>query len=799
MKISFDVGIQGFERVSRVLQDQQKLINDNAQAFNNLTGAKAALGKTEVETKGFESIKASAVGINDLVKAFDTLTRSQSGLQGFMGLFGQFNKQLADFSRESSTSIFKGMQNQVAELKKSVTDTTSLVDNAKSRAAAFRVSGDTNLAIAWDQEAARQGVAGITQQNMLNTLQRQTFMRTPISQLMGVPGQIMGLEGGPSIMGLMGGAAKIGSGVMIGSYIGNQIMSASEQAYYAPEKAAASTFQQQMSIAQQAASGSTGRSFMLSNRIGLESQYVNGPVGTWGQIRAGFQAGINPMNWPTIATNPQAVFDQYEVKKRNELAEYDQPTSARFGMGQNVIQSMFASEGYTNLERVMGLNTTRRGVAANLLGGGDISRAAMPAEEAMKYIGAISMYGGSALTGNGQAAATVRAAEYRETQARGAFGDATRSGDAELLRKATESLERAVREVAEARLSASGSVQRLGRYYNMSDRAINEQARQEFYNPNAAMDIGRAYGAAFPGPVRAGTPEAMQMYGDFITKLQQGNQIGETDTGVAAMPAADIMARLQSIPGKKYDEPAIAAAGIQGQQAATGTISNPASMQGTAFRMSLMRLGVTSPGMIANITTLMQSGQTDKAIALIKADSKRSGLTDDQIHSGINDPQAAYQKLVGRIMFNTKDQKAMESVTGLSGQDFLLGGGQTPTALAYHTTHGAILAQATKIPYADIAPPPKPPLPPTSAEIGATEKGTAQAQMVGATESLISGTGKDVGETIARAVAQGFTDMAAAIVKGIHAAPPVGTPITHTAPTTPKPNLGLKPNPGKGN
>ncbi len=787
MKISFDVGIQGFERVSRVLQDQQKLINYNAQAFNNLAGAKAALGKTEVETKGFESIKASAAGINDLVKAFDTLTRSQSGLQGFMGLFGQFNKQLADFSRESSASIFKGMQNQIAELKKGVADTAGLVENAKSRATAFRASGDTNLAIAWDQEASRQGVAGITQQNMLRSLQRQTFMRTPI-------GQFMGESGGPSIAGITGGVAKFAGGAMIAGYLANQTINAIQAAEFLPEKVATSAFKQQFNIAQATASGKTGRQFMLENGIGAEAEFNNSIGGGWFQpIRSFANAFSSPSNLLSAVVNPMAHYQQDLIQRREELAAYGTPQATAFETGQGIVQTMGQNANYANMERTLGLNGARASFMANMVAGGGMARAAMPAEEALKYAQGLSMYGG--VGASSAQTARVLAAEQNETYARNNVAATEKYHEPELMRKATESLEKAVRELTDARLSAGGAATRLGRYYNMSDRAINEQQRQAFYNPSAAVNVGQSYGAAFPGPVRAGTPEAMQMYGDFLTKLQSGNQLGSIDTGVAAMPAADIMARLQSIPGKKYDEPLVAAAGIQGQQSATGAISNPASMQGTAFRMSLMRLGVTSPGMIANISTLIQSGDTGKAMELIKASSKRSGLTDDQIRSGINDPQAAYQKMVGRIMFNAKDQKAMEKVTGVSGQDFLLGGGQTATALAYHTTHGAVLGQATKIPYADKAPPPKAPLAPTSGELGGVEKGTAQAAMVGATESVIAATGKDVGETIARAVAKGFTEMAAAIVKGID-----HQPANVTAPkpvTPPTPNLGLKPTPGK--
>lgn len=115
MKLEFTSDVRGMEQLSKALEQQQKLLNENAAAAERLNRAQKGMFDTDSpgSKRTLEQFKETASSIRDITGALSQLDRSQGGLQSFMNLFSSFRKDLGDANKDQKNNLFTNLALQV--------------------------------------------------------------------------------------------------------------------------------------------------------------------------------------------------------------------------------------------------------------------------------------------------------------------------------------------------------------------------------------------------------------------------------------------------------------------------------------------------------------------------------------------------------------------------------------------------------------------------------------------------------------------------------------------------------------
>lgn len=278
LKISFESDIKGFERVERALKSQQDILNQNADAVERLQKAQQGLSKESTDIKGMEGLRATSNQIKDLTGALDQLVKSQSGLKGFMNIFGDFGREIGKLRMESGTQIFKSMGDQIEALKNNMRGTSEMMSRLRTEIDTAKAEGRAD-----DAQAASEQLRGLTvsqmgQTSLLRGLQWDRFKHKEILAPGGAGGAM--IPGGGLGQFLLGGTSLARLG-MIGGGIGAAIYGSAAAARWGLAVSETgmredmSLYRRRMDILRSGAAGDPGRKIMLDLGAGYESDYMS--------------------------------------------------------------------------------------------------------------------------------------------------------------------------------------------------------------------------------------------------------------------------------------------------------------------------------------------------------------------------------------------------------------------------------------------------------------------------------------------------------------------------------------------
>jgi len=276
MKIEFSTDIQGFERLERALQQQTKLLNELSAATKGVSQAQAEMGKMEQSVKGWEGLKGTSKDINELVSSLNTLTKSQSGLKGFISSFGDFGKEMKEITKLASGEVFNNLNKQIDNLSTSLTSKVNDIKRLSNEIQQDKSEGRREDAQAKEVERSQLVAQSLAQKSMLGDARHAQFMHSPIGQFMfGGPGRggqavgIMKTVGARIAGGFMAG---YGGGAMVMGGIGSMGAGAMEM----ERRSYANMFKYEQELYQQAAGGNAARLSRLMSGRSAEGQFMTG-------------------------------------------------------------------------------------------------------------------------------------------------------------------------------------------------------------------------------------------------------------------------------------------------------------------------------------------------------------------------------------------------------------------------------------------------------------------------------------------------------------------------------------------
>ena len=639
MKISFESDIKGFERVSQALTAQKQLIDESAAAMKRLSDAKGGMGKVEEDTKGNESLRTTAKRIEDLTGALSTLTKSQSGLKGFMDLFGGFSKQLGDFNKSASTSIIDTMTKQIDLLKGSITSAGDTLKKLQADIKITKAYGRPEAAAALEAEEAELGVKRSAEIGMLHQLQRTKFMNQPRF------GTGLGFsELGKGLAGSYGLA-------LTASAVGDVVANKALNYEYSGDRASTSQFNRELSVGQAAQGGNISRQMMIDRGLGVEGGFrksmILGEGDTLDTTAGGSffeEMRLRARHTKGMLTGDFRTYRELVEERGQELRPLDAKLSYARDQAGSMMQNLARNPTFDALSRKVGL-----GEAARLMG--SITAGGATKEEGLSTLRYMTAYG----TNN--AFRNISDAETRPV---------TGTSQEDIFYNDPRAIFTAQRKMG------------------ISDRATQELSRQVYYNPASAGNLGMAMGAM--GEKGPRTVEAGSMMADYVTGRQAKFETGATSAmEVGGVAAATTAALDQNTIGQpKLDAITATKAGIQAAEFVSGNIAQPGNLASEAQTQALYSLGIRNPLAVGQIQQLISQGQLSKVVKLIHGINPDASSED--IMNKINKAGAVPFKFAEQLALSTpqgkKENEVFKAVLGTDLISSQMGGGAGTAAAA---------------------------------------------------------------------------------------------------------------------
>lgn len=280
LKISFESDIKGFERVQKALEDQGKLLNQNADAVERLQKAQAGLSGQAMDIKSSESLKGTANQIKGLVDSLDLLTSKRTGFKSIINMFGEFGTEVNKLNADKSVDIFKAMGAQIDVLKNNMRGTSELMRNFRQERDELQAQGKGKEAQEKTAQINELASKQLGEHDMLKKLERSQLWRKPLMQFGGggdMPpggdGTAAGFfQGGTSMQGALGAAGIAGAILKATEVIAKRYVNVAESGLTARE----TLFNRDVSIARAAQEGQGARQFMQSQGLGEEANFLAG-------------------------------------------------------------------------------------------------------------------------------------------------------------------------------------------------------------------------------------------------------------------------------------------------------------------------------------------------------------------------------------------------------------------------------------------------------------------------------------------------------------------------------------------
>lgn len=281
MKISFEANTSGFEQISKALEQQQKLLNENAAAAERLAKAQQGITKPQGAGRQDESLnyfKEQAKTIKDVTGALQQLNQTQGGLHSFMSTFSKFRGELNASAAEQKGGIFSVLGLQIDNLKKSLATSALNIGEFKSQIKDLETSlaSDPSNPNLRSQLGDARGFMSASQQQL--TRDQYLYSQARMVQMMHQPiGTTLagGGEGGGPPTGLLAGLAGRGLSPAQFMRFGGMAIAAGYAAKktidhiaYADEEADANVYKYNKGIYGSAMQGNMGEYYLKSRGIG---------------------------------------------------------------------------------------------------------------------------------------------------------------------------------------------------------------------------------------------------------------------------------------------------------------------------------------------------------------------------------------------------------------------------------------------------------------------------------------------------------------------------------------------------
>ena len=299
MKISFEANTSGFEQISKALEQQQKLLNENAAAAERLAKAQQGITKPQGAGRQDESLnyfKEQAKTIKDVTGVLQQLNQTQGGLHSFMSTFSKFRSELNASAAEQKGGIFSVLGLQVDNLKKSLAASALNIGEFKSQIKDLETSlaSDPSNPNLRSQLGDARGFMNASQQEMTRNqylygqarmvqMMHQPIGTTVANAIHGDPAAALGGPGGPQgpqgpatgILGSMMGAGASPAAMMalmryvsMAGAVGYGVKRAADYVGSADELAEQSYYRSNKSMYSDAMQGNMGQYYMQSRGMG---------------------------------------------------------------------------------------------------------------------------------------------------------------------------------------------------------------------------------------------------------------------------------------------------------------------------------------------------------------------------------------------------------------------------------------------------------------------------------------------------------------------------------------------------
>ncbi len=634
LKIEFASDIKGFERVNKVLEENQKALNANADALARLNKEQGVLANGSMDFKGLDSIKNASAAVEKLAKSFDSVMSNQGGMRGFLTTFSGFRKEIGELNKEQGLTILDTMSKQMEGLKGSVTTSMDAVKRLRREMQEAEDSNAPQFVKDYKRSQYTAAAENASSNNeLLNKLQIQTMMRRPILQGGFGPQLPGGVEGG--FGGFMGGGTNLMrmlgavGGIAAGAYGLNKASQWGLNAMYTENRAENAEYAQNRAIYENAQSGNIGRFYSRSKRIGKEGRLIKNIeegdgsfFGTWmgddpvESLLAKAHMGTTALIRGVLTGNrPNST--QMILERQNQMAELDSARNNSIDTIASRTKSVVTGNAFMGLEAGMDFGFARKLQSTLARNNLSIDEASPALFDARRY---------------------------------GVTDFAAVSG---LAKSANET--------------------------GVSDRARSEIFRQQSYNKPNSKKTG-AYGALGSLLSVAGSSEidmTNMSYREAISDVMAQrtmNIAGQVDIGSATAPFQNALSSMVNNGVQLSVPERISAANsiqnmIQGRMAQTGTMES----MGSDF--ALMELGVKEAPVRAQISQLIAAGNTDAAVKYI---ANLTGKDQETIRNRLNLAKTQADTARKVIMFGSEENaQRVESAAkkaGLSATGAIMSG-----------------------------------------------------------------------------------------------------------------------------
>lgn len=634
LKIEFQSDIRGFERVQKVLEENQKALNANADALARLNKEQTALGNGAMDFKGIDSIKNASDAVQKLAKSFDQVMSNQGGMRGFLTTFSRFRKEIGEINKEQGLSILDTMSKQMETLKGNV---TTSMDSLKKLRRELKDVDPSQPSFVRDYKQTKYNEAAefvSVNNELLNKLIIQKMIRQPLLQgpesMFGqqLPGGIGGgmagfIGGGTNLMRL----GSLGGQLAAGAVAANFASKWGLNAMYTDERANNMDYFMQKQVYDSAQSGNIGRNYLRENQVGREGRLlknINEGDGSFFGTKMGDSTlesilskttmGISAL-FTAIKTGTLPSATRMLTERQQQLAELDSARSDAISTAASRTKSTITGGSFMGLEAGRGFDYVRglqRTVASRNL---SLEEAAPALYEARRF----------------------GVEEY-----------AARSG---LAKNANET--------------------------GITDRARTEIFRQQSYGGVGRGGAYNSYGKILSVAGASGIDTSNMSYREAISDViaqRTMNIAGQVDAGSVNAPFQQALTTMSannvqlSVPEK------ISAASnvqnmVQGRMGQTGTMES----MGTDF--ALIELGVKEAPVRAQITQLISAGNTDKAVQYI---ANLTGKSEATIRSRLNLAKTQADAARKTIFFGSEENAARvekaAKAAGLSATGAIMSG-----------------------------------------------------------------------------------------------------------------------------
>lgn len=631
LKIEFISDIRGFDRVNKVLEETQKILNSNAEALVKMNIEQSKMQSNTFDMKGLDAIKNASFAVQNLAKSFDTVMSNQGGMKGFLNTFSGFRKEISELNKEQGLNVLDIMSKQIETLKGNVTSGMESIKKLRRELEDAEEGRQPQFLKDLKREAYTDTATRVHAENeAMNKLKMQQMMRQPFLQFGGpqLPGGVGGglegfLGGGTNLMRLMGMLGGIAAAVPFA----NRAAGMGLNAIYTDQRAENAEFAMQRDVYESAFSGNIGRQFLRANRVGREGRLLRnleeGDGGFFGtqigdtkleSFLAKMQMGTSAlMNFVFKGQTPNA--QQMLTEKQNQMSELDMARQAAINDVAARARAQITSQSFMGLEAGRGFGYVR-GLQQ------DLARQNLTLDE-----GAPALF------------------------------DARRFGVEEF--------------------AARSGLARSSMVTGVSDRARSEIFRRQAYGGvgrgGAYNDYGRILTVAGASGVDLSNMSYREAISDVVAQRTM-NIAGQVDAASVTAPFQQALGALNQA-GAPLSTPERIQAAANVQNLVQGRMGQTGSMESMGTDFALMELGVREAPIRAQISQLIAAGNTDKAVTFIK---NLTGKSEETIRSRLNLAKTQADQFRKTLFFgseeNAKRVEAAAKAAGLSATGAIMSG-----------------------------------------------------------------------------------------------------------------------------